>query len=75
MVPSETDPDLMLKELIVKEGRDDLDELRKMIRETSSNLEGCSRKLNKNKKSILMMADRYRGEMSYGTMNVLDRYE
>ena len=47
----------MLKAL---EGEDDgLAELRRMIKETGSSLEGCSRKLNKSKKYIMQVADRY----------------
>lgn len=30
-----------------------------MIKQTGSNLEGCSRKLNKSKKNIMQIADRY----------------
>lgn len=30
-----------------------------MIKKTGSNLEGCSKKLNRNKKNILKAADKY----------------
>jgi ElaB/YqjD/DUF883 family membrane-anchored ribosome-binding protein len=70
----ENDPDQMLKDLIKKKNGDDLEELRRMIKETGSNLEGCSRKLNKSKKSILQMADRYTHEMPSMTLNFLHNY-
>jgi len=64
----------MLKELITNRKVDDLEELRKMIKQTGSNLQGCSRKLNKSKKSILHMADRYTNEVPSSTLNFLNSY-
>jgi hypothetical protein len=45
-----------------------------MIKQTSSNLQGCSRKLNKSTKSILHMADRYTHEVPSTTLNFLNNY-
>lgn len=64
----------MLKELITKRSGDDLAELRRMIKQTSSNLQGCSHKLNKSTKSILHMADRYAHEVPSMTLNFLNNY-
>jgi hypothetical protein len=65
----------MLKELINKNEVDDLEELRRMIKQTGSNLEGCSRKLNKSKKNIMQIADRYANEMPTMTLHFLNNYK
>ena len=65
----------MLRDLTINNNKNDLEELRKLIRETSCNLEGCSRKLNKNKRSIMHMADRYSNEVPFSTLNVLNNYK
>lgn len=54
---------------------DDLEELRRMIKQTGSNLEGCSRKLNKSKKNIMQIADRYASEVPTLTLNFLTNYK
>lgn len=71
----ESDPDSMLKDLINRNAMDDLEELRRMIKQTGSNLEGCSRKLNKSKKSIMQIADRYANEVPTLTLNFLHNYK
>ena len=64
----------MIREMIKKNQEDELAELRRMIKETSSSLDDYGKQLYKTRKEVLGMADKLEG-IDYQLVDRIYRYE
>jgi hypothetical protein len=64
----------MIKEMIKKSQEDDLAELRRMIKETDSSLQDYGKQLQRTRKEVLGMAEKF-CDIDYKLVDKIYRYE